>query len=354
MFSPDTLPPLPPLMVDPAYDWAWPMPRVACEPLAAALDGAEPCRIESISGVSVAGELVGFDAEARRMRFRVKRGVDAVTLSFDKCRRVTLTRPLSLARRAPDAPVEHLPAEAQVRSVSIAYEGGGHAIGSTQGFVEHAAGYFLFAPDEAGPSLLRQFVPRSAIASIQFGMSAEERVAGRWVHSRAQLLAAIEAQRHATVLPLGEALANLGLVAPDVIEAAVQEQQGGDDVPLGERLVARGLIDRADLTTALAHKMGYPLVDLARFPIEPEAVATIGPRAMRELRALPLVRDGKRLIVAVDTLGTIASLRSLRALSGLEIVAVLARPDRLTIALTSRTQLDDVWADNVPLHAVHT
>lgn len=349
MISPDTLPPLPPLMVDPTYDWAWPLPRLSCEPLAATLDGAEPCRIESNTGVSVVGELVGFDAAARQMRFRVRRGVDAVTLSFDKCRRITLTRPLSPARRATDAPMEHLPPEAQLRSVVVTYAGGGHAIGSTQGFVKHAAGYFLFAPDEDGQSLLRQFVPHSAITSIEFGASNEERVSERWVHSRAQLLDAIEAQRRATVLPLGEALANLGLVPPDVIEAALREQGADADVPLGERLVARGLIDRADLTTALAHKMGYPLVDLARFPIEPEAVAAISPRSMRELRALPLMRDGRRLVVAVDTLGTVASLRSLRALAGLDLVPVLATPGRLSIALSKWTSNGDVWADNVPL-----
>ena len=343
-------PPLPTLNVDPTYDWAWPLPHVACEPLAATLDGAEPCRIESITGVAVVGELLGFDAGARQMRFRVKRGVDAVTLSFDKCRRVTLTRPLVPARRAPDAPVEHLPAQAQRRTVVVTYHGGGNAIGTTQGSVEHEAGWFLYAPDDDGLALLRQFVPRSAVASIDLGISAEERVAERWVQSPAQLLAAIEAQRNAPVLPLGEALADLGLVAPEIIEAALREPGPQSDVPLGERLVARGLIDRADLTTALAHKMGYPLVDLGRFPIDAQAVKLMSPRTMREHRALPLMLHGQRLIVAVDDLGSIASLKSLRALSGVDIVPVLAPPGRLTFALAARVAEGDVWAHNVPAH----
>lgn len=343
-------PPLPTLNVDPTYDWAWPLPQVACEPLAATLDGAEPCRIESITGVSVVGELLGFDAGARQMRFRVKRGVDAVTLSFDKCRRVTLTRPLVPARRAPDAPVEHLPLQAQRRTVVVTYHGGGHAIGTTQGSFEHEAGWFLFAPDDDGLALLRQFVPRSAVASIDFGISAEERVAERWVHSPAQLLAAVEAQRDAPVLPLGEALADLGLVAPEIIEAALREPGPDSDVPLGERLVARGLIDRADLTTALAHKMGYPLVDLGRFPIDAQAVKLMSPRTMRDHRALPLMLHGQRLIVAVDDLGSIASLKSLRALAGVDIVPVLAPPGRLTFALAARVAEGDVWAHNVPAH----
>ena len=343
-------PPLPTLTVDPTLDWAWPLPHLACEPLAATIDGAEPCRIESITGVSVSGELLGFDAGARQMRFRVKRGVDAVTLSFAKCRRVTLTRPLVPARRAPDAPIEHLPPQAQRRTVAVTYHGGGHAIGTTQGSVEHGAGWFLFAPDEDGLALLRQFVPRSAVASIDFGVSAEERVAERWVHSPAQLLAAVEAQRDAPVLPLGEALADLGLVAPEIIEAALREQEPPSEAPLGERLVARGLIDRADLTTALAHKMGYPLVDLGRFPIDAQAVKLMSPRAMREHRALPLMLHGRRLIVAVDDLGSIASLKSLRALAGMELVPVLAPPGRLSFALAARASEGDVWAHNVPAH----
>ena len=343
-------PPLPTLTVDPTLDWAWPLPHLACEPLAATIDGAEPCRIESITGVSVSGELLGFDAGARQMRFRVKRGVDAVNLSFAKCRRVTLTRPLVPARRAPDAPIEHLPPQAQRRTVALTFHGGGHAIGTTQGSVEHGAGWFLFAPDEDGLALLRQFVPRSAVASIDFGVSAEERVAERWVHSPAQLLAAVEAQRDAPVLPLGEALADLGLVAPEIIEAALREQEPPSEAPLGERLVARGLIDRADLTTALAHKMGYPLVDLGRFPIDAQAVKLMSPRAMREHRALPLMLHGRRLIVAVDDLGSIASLKSLRALSGMELVPVLATPGRLSFALAARASEGDVWAHNVPAH----
>lgn len=342
--------PLPTLMVDPTYDWAWPLPRVACEPLSPTLDGAEPCRIESVNGASVAGELMGFDADARQLRFRVQRGVDTVTLAFDKIRRVTLTRPLVLARRAADAPIERLASDAQLRTVAIGFHQGGSAICSSHGRIEHPAGCFLYVPDEDGLSLLRQFLPREAIEKIEFGTSAEERVAERWAHTPEQLLAAIAAQRNAPVMPLGEALADLGLVAPEIILAAVREAGPGADVPLGERLVARGLIDRAELTTALAHKMGYPLVDIGRFPIQAQAAQCLSPAVMREYRALPLMQHGKRLIVAVDDLTTIGSLSSLRALSGMELVPVLATPGRLTMALAARAREEDLWAQNVPDH----
>jgi len=346
--------PLPTLMVDPTYDWAWPLPRVSCEPFSPTLDASEPCRIESINGESVAGELIGFDAGARQLQFRVRRDLDAVALSFDKVRRVTLTRPLVLARRAADAPIERLAPDAQLRPVTIAFRQGAHAICSSHGRIEHPAGYFLYVPEEDGRSLLRQFLPREAIENIEFGMSAEERVAERWAHTPEQLLAAIDAQRHAPMMPLGEALADLGLVAPEIILAAVREAGPGADVPLGERLVARGVIDRAELTTALAHKMGYPLVDIGRFPVDAQVARCMSPAVMREYRALPLMQHGRRLIVAVDDLTTIGSLSSLRALSGMELVPVLATPGRLTIALAARAREVDLWAQNVPDHkALH-
>jgi hypothetical protein len=173
-------------------------------------------------------------------------------------------------------------------------------------------------------------------------------VADRWVRTPEQLLAAIEAQRHAPMMPLGEALADLGLVAPEIIETAVQQAGADADLPLGERLVARGVIDRAELTTALAHKMGYPLVDVGRFPIDPQVARCMSARAMREHRALPLMRQGRRLIVAVDDLLTVGSLTSLRAFAGMDLVPVLAPPGRLTAALAAREHDADLWAANVP------
>ena len=50
------------------------------------------------------------------------------------------------------------------------------------------------------------------------------------------------------------------------------QQQLDRSVPLGELLVRMGIVSREDLQTALARKMGYPLVDLDAFPAEAEAL----------------------------------------------------------------------------------
>ena len=72
-------------------------------------------------------------------------------------------------------------------------------------------------------------------------------------------------------------------------------------VPLGELLVRMGVVSRADLQTALARKMGYPLVDLARLPGRaPRRCASCRTPSARACEMLPLMlRDG-RLVVALD------------------------------------------------------
>ena len=79
------------------------------------------------------------------------------------------------------------------------------------------------------------------------------------------------------------------------------QQQADRSVPLGELLVRKGVVSREDLQTALARKMGYPIVDVDGLPGRgrgaAQAAATASPRA---LRALPLLLRGGRLVVALE------------------------------------------------------
>jgi hypothetical protein len=180
----------------------------------------------------------------------------------------------------------------------------------------------------------------------------QEKAAERWIAMPAQLLAALDAQRTAPIKPLGDALVDLGFVSREMLERAVSEQGPARARPLGEALVAAGLLDSADLQTALAHKMGYPLVDLARFPLDRKAVDKMSHRAMIDNRAVPVMLHGDQLIVAIDNLSRIPRLQSLEALAGLKVVPVLASRERIKLALAALPQRlgSDCWADNVPLH----
>ena len=72
-------------------------------------------------------------------------------------------------------------------------------------------------------------------------------------------------------------------------------------------LVRGGVVSRADLQVALSRKMGYPIVDVAAFPVENEAALRLPLAAARRLTALPLMMRAGRLgsgqARAIRTLG---------------------------------------------------
>ena len=115
-----------------------------------------------------------------------------------------------------------------------------------------------------------------------------------------QLTSAIEQQARMPMVRIGEALIGLGFLSEEMLAEALQIQSRDRSLPLGELLVRRGSVSRADLQTALARKMGYPMVDVAKFPVEPEAALKLPLSAARRLPALPLMMHRGRLVVALE------------------------------------------------------
>ena len=341
--------PLPTITLSIEDEWAWPLPPFAhAQSMSALPSGALPCRVESAGGVTFEGELVEFDVARERMRVRVGRDGDPLWLPFSRMRRLTVLKPWTQARQAPGAPLERMPAAAQERDYTAELSAGGQVAGRTIGHVRQRCGWFLYAPADGGHAVLRQFVPTATCTGVSLGKSVEELAAERWVATPEQLLAAVQAQLKATIRPLGESLCELGLVTQHELDRAVRAQaQAPNDQPLGEALVTAGLITGADLQTALAHKMGYPVIDLLRFPVDPKAVKRLSAAVMHEHRALPLMQEGNRLFVAVDSLGSVATLKSLQSVAGLDVVPVIAPRGRLSVALAAHIKSSDVWASNI-------
>ena len=337
--------PFPILEVTPERRY-WPMPPFAWRHMPAPDNNvAQPCRIETSWGLTVEGDMLDMDPPARRLTFRIGANGPASVVPFERVRRLTLTTPLMPAPRRAGAPMERVPAAAQEREYRLQTNGNGEALaGRTAGYVETDEGLYLFTPLDEERSLQRVFVPRSAYATCEFGPSAEELAAERWIASPRELILAVDRQQRMPVLRIGQALLNLGLLTHGQLDRALAQQRG--DVPLGEMLVAAGVISRSDLRTALAHKMGYPLVDLTRFPIDVSAVRMLPLRMATECIAIPLVIHGDRLLVAVDRPSRATRLHNLRAFAQLKVVPVLASKSQITMALGDLVQ-QDIWSHNV-------
>jgi hypothetical protein len=343
-------PPFPVLLTEEDKVWQWPMPPFKWRH-AELSDGsiAQPCRIESNAGTAMDGKLVGFNPTSRSIDFRISDDTPVVKLPFLRFRRLTLTIPLTPAPRSPSAPIERVPAAAQVRDFELKLRGPkqDQLVGRTAGHIVADEGLYLFSPQEEDESLLRMFVPRTTYSEVRFGPSAEEVAAELWIATRHDLLQALERQNKRAVPRIGQALLELGLLTKGQLGRALAVS--GSQQRLGESLVSLGVISEQDLNTALAYKMGYPHVDLTRFPVDPAAVELLPLRVALRAHAIPLMVEEDRLIVAVDHPARAAKLGALKAFSRLKVVPVLALRSHILMALSGSAS-NDVWAHNVFSH----
>jgi hypothetical protein len=340
----------PTLSFDPDSDWEWPRPPYAVDDPRPPMVGApEPCRLEFADGRMLEGEMLSMNLPGRELMFRRAVNQASVPIAFSDIHRLSLHALWELRRASADAPVDSLGSQMQAREY-LADCGGVHLLkGRTMGVVRQDAGWFLYTPVEEGRTVMRVFLPAASCKEVELAKSTQEKAAERWVQTPEQLLAAAQAQKTAKVLPMGEALVDLGLIAPEDVQRVLAQYARHTDKPLGERLVDAGWISRDDLQTALAYKMGYPIVDVLRFPIDIQAVRCVPHRVLLEQHAMPLMKHGDRIFVAVDKLQSIPPLQALRSVAGLQIVPVLATRAALKTALSTLSQRlgNDPWAHNV-------
>jgi type II secretory ATPase GspE/PulE/Tfp pilus assembly ATPase PilB-like protein len=148
---------------------------------------------------------------------------------------------------------------------------------------------------------------------------------------------------------IGEALTALGYISDVQLEDALQQQRLDRSVPLGELLVRNGIVSRADLQTALARKMGYPLVDVLKFPADAEAVAKLPYAVASRVPALPLMVRNGRLVVAVEDPSNRGKIDEVEFAAQCKAVPVLVRAGVLLGAIDSA--YEKLGALNMPVKA---
>ncbi|MFN3914329.1 MAG: ATPase, T2SS/T4P/T4SS family [Aquabacterium sp.] len=175
--------------------------------------------------------------------------------------------------------------------------------------------------------------PSGATSAAPAALQASTPVSAHMVQTHEQLLAAIEAQSRMPMVRIGEALITMGLITEDQLHEALSQQQGDRSVPLGELLVRLGLITRQDLLHALARKMGYPVVDLIRYPIDPDALHKVPFNVAVRLSVVPLLLRDNVLIVAVEDPSKRLVLSELEFITQCKVVPVLGQSLQMELAL---------------------
>ncbi len=156
------------------------------------------------------------------------------------------------------------------------------------------------------------------------GQKLGEILVHRQIVTAEELFEALSAQSRMPMAPLGEVLVSLGLIDQSHLDAALATQHADRNIPLGELLVREKMISRDDLRLALARKMGYPIVDVRRFPVDVDALQRIPYAVARRLHVLPLAMLEGRLAIAIEDVTRRADLDELEFVSQCKVMPALA------------------------------
>ena len=133
---------------------------------------------------------------------------------------------------------------------------------------------------------------------------------------------------------LGRILIKMGkLKRPQVHEALeIQKEQRG---PLGAILLELGYISEEDLTHALAAQSGMEFIDIGKFEVAPEVIATMTVQMATTYHVVPFALDKDRgvLSIAMDNPDNFVATDDLQTLLGFRIKAHLCKPADLQNAL---------------------
>jgi len=309
--------------------FAWPAPPFAAYPARVEQQQSEPCEIVGLNDSRMQARLIFFVPDESVLHLQVPPARTTMALRFNQFKALTVLPPLKVGPRRSTGDPRLLDERPRSR-YRVALAAGGEMTGETIGHIESVHGLFLFPPVDAEDSVQRLFVPREAYASVELGdrigdvlvehntaspqqiaaaveqqaqlraQKVGEILVARQLLTPEQLLEAIEQQARMPIVRIGDALISLGLIDQAQLDDALAQQAQDRNVPLGELLVRMGTVSREDLQIALARKMGYPLVNLAQFPVEADALRRLPFATALRLRLMPLlIREG-RLIVALD------------------------------------------------------
>jgi general secretion pathway protein E len=118
-----------------------------------------------------------------------------------------------------------------------------------------------------------------------------------------------------------------------------QELADRSNRKLAEVILEQGLIDSEVLASVLSLKYGVPVVNLARFEVQPEAIALVPEQVAREHRILPVSLDGDTLTIATDDPNDFRAVNRIASLTRKRIVTVIPMGMKLDKAIEGNYKL---------------
>jgi len=131
---------------------------------------------------------------------------------------------------------------------------------------------------------------------------------------------------------LGERLIERGKVSAADLESALQDQRG-KTIHLGDLLLARGVVSKEDIAAALKEVLLVDYVDASTVEIDPEVLELLPYNVALQNVALPLFRQGTKLVVVMADPHDLHGLDQLRFGSGVDVLPRFGFRDEILAAI---------------------
>jgi len=131
-----------------------------------------------------------------------------------------------------------------------------------------------------------------------------------------------------------------GLLAEDEAQAATEAALAANR-PFISHLVGNGLVDARDAAIAASQEYGVPLFDLATIDPDHMPANLVEEKLVRKHHALPLIKRGNRLFLAVSDPTNHQGLDEIKFHTGLTTDAVLVEDDKLTAAIENSLEAQE-------------
>ncbi|MCP5179365.1 MAG: type IV-A pilus assembly ATPase PilB [Pseudomonadales bacterium] len=131
---------------------------------------------------------------------------------------------------------------------------------------------------------------------------------------------------------LARRLVDDGIITTDVASRASADSRKAA-TPFVSYIVRNGLADARAIARSASEEFGVPLFDLGAFDLDAIPRALVKDRLIRQHNALPLVRRGTRLFVAVSDPTNLQALDEIKFQTGVTTEPVLVEEDKLSIII---------------------
>jgi type IV pilus assembly protein PilB len=139
---------------------------------------------------------------------------------------------------------------------------------------------------------------------------------------------------------LGDLLVESGIISETQLQEALKEQSKTKQ-KLGDLLITQGYITEQQLIEVLEFQLGIPHVSLFKYQIDPEITKIIPESMARRYQAIPLHKEGGKLMVAMADPLDYFAIEEMRMSTGYRIEPAITSRDELQRAIARHYGLQD-------------